>query len=589
MIADRIQAALGNRPADLVIENGQIVNVYTGEIYPGGVAISGDTIIAVGDVAYTVGADTQVLDAQGAYLTPGFIDGHIHPESTSLAIRPFAQIMLQHGVTTIFSDFHEVGVVAGLEGIEAILEEAKETDLKVYFVVPSHVPFSPSLETSGGLFDEAVIRKALARPDAVGLSECVCTYIQSCYPPLLTSMADTLQARGTLQGHLPATSGPALNACMAAGIYTDHESFSGQDAIERLRAGCHAMLREGSVARNLTDCLQGILAQGLSLQRASIITDDLHTVDAVERGCLDDGVRTALKAGVSFVEAIQMVTLHAAQAFHLDGVTGGLAPGRRADVLLTTGPEDFRVQKVIAGGKLVAENGVFLQPYPPAVHQELLLHTMRMKRPVVPEDFRFTVDERAKAVEVHVIDTLDWIPITNDRHVVLPVKDGIVECDPQQDVLYVAQVERYGKNGNIGKAFMGGFHLRAGAIASSVGHDNHNIIVLGTNHADMALAVNQVAALEGGQVAVQDGRVLAQVAYPVLGLMSDLPAETLAPQKKALIQAIQALGCPISMPFMFLSFLSLAAGGGYAITDHGFIDSAHQCVADPVIRTLYEM
>lgn len=589
MIADRIQAALGNRPADLVIENGQIVNVYTGEIYPGGVAISGDTIIAVGDVAYTVGADTQVLDAQGAYLTPGFIDGHIHPESTSLAIRPFAQIMLQHGVTTIFSDFHEVGVVAGLEGIEAILEEAKETDLKVYFVVPSHVPFSPSLETSGGLFDEAVIRKALARPDAVGLSECVCTYIQSCYPPLLTSMADTLQARGTLQGHLPATSGPALNACMAAGIYTDHESFSGQDAIERLRAGCHAMLREGSVARNLTDCLQGILAQGLSLQRASIITDDLHTVDAVERGCLDDGVRTALKAGVSFVEAIQMVTLHAAQAFHLDGVTGGLAPGRRADVLLTTGPEDFRVQKVIAGGKLVAENGVFLQPYPPAVHQELLLHTMRMKRPVVPEDFRFTVDERAKAVEVHVIDTLDWIPITNDRHVVLPVKDGIVECDPQQDVLYVAQVERYGKNGNIGKAFMGGFHLRAGAIASSVGHDNHNIIVLGTNHADMALAVNQVAALEGGQVAVQDGRVLAQVAYPVLGLMNDLPAETLAAQKKALIQAIQALGCPISMPFMFLSFLSLAAGGGYAITDHGFIDSAHQCVADPVIRTLYEM
>jgi len=589
MIADRIQAALGNRPADLVIENGQIVNVYTGEIYPGGVAISGDTIIAVGDVAYTVGADTQVLDAQGAYLTPGFIDGHIHPESTSLAIRPFAQIMLQHGVTTIFSDFHEVGVVAGLEGIEAILEEAKQTDLKVYFVVPSHVPFSPSLETSGGLFDEAVIRKALALPDAVGLSECVCTYIQSCYPPLLTSMADTLQARGTLQGHLPATSGPALNACMAAGIYTDHESFSGQDAIERLRAGCHAMLREGSVARNLTDCLQGILAQGLSLQRASIITDDLHTVDAVERGCLDDGVRTALKAGVSFVEAIQMVTLHAAQAFHLDGVTGGLAPGRRADVLLTTGPEDFRVQKVIAGGKLVAENGVFLQPYPPAVHQELLLHTMRMKRPVVPEDFRFTVDERAKAVEVHVIDTLDWIPITNDRHVVLPVKDGIVECDPQQDVLYVAQVERYGKNGNIGKAFMGGFHLRAGAIASSVGHDNHNIIVLGTNHADMALAVNQVAALEGGQVAVLDGRVLAQVAYPVLGLMSDLPAETLAAQKKALIQAIQALGCPISKPFMFLSFLSLAAGGGYAITDHGFIDSAHQCVADPVIRTLYEM
>ncbi len=579
-----IRTALGKEKANLAIVNGMIVNVYSGEIYPGGVAICGDRIAAVGDVEYTIDGNTRIIDAQGAYITPGFIDGHIHPESTSLAVRPFAQILLQHGITTVMTDFHEVGVVAGLEGIEAILEEAKETDLKVYFVVPSHVPFSPDLETSGGRFDPEIIRRALRRSDAVGLSECVCTYIQSEYDQLLISMDDTLHARGTLHGHLPATNGSGLNACIAAGINSDHESFSGEDAINRLRAGCHTMLREGSVARNLKDCLSGILRQNLDTQRVSIITDDLHTVDAVERGTLDDAVRTALSCGADFLSVIRMVTLNAARAFNLDGETGGLAPGRRADVLITSGPEDFYVQQVIAGGKLVAKNGKFLHPYPKTGHADCLLHTMRIQNPVTAESFVYKVDESVRAVEVHVIQTLDWIPITEDRHAILQVEKGVVQSDVENDVLYVAQVERYGKNGNIGKAFMGGFRLRSGAIASSVGHDNHNVIVLGTNYEDMALAVNRVFALEGGQVAVKDGEVLEEVAYPVLGLLSDSSAEELAEKKKALTAAIAGLGCTIGMPFMFLSFLSLAAGGGYAITDHGLIDSAHQCVADPVIR-----
>jgi len=579
-----IRTALGKEKADLAIINGMIVNVYSGEIYPGGVAIRGEQIAAVGDIESALGEDTEIIDAQGAYITPGFIDGHIHPESTSLAVRPFAQILLQHGVTTVMTDFHEVGVVAGLEGIEAILEEARETDLKVYFVVPSHVPFSPDLETSGGRFDPEVIRRALRRRDAVGLSECVCTYIQSEYDQLLISMDDTLRAKGTLHGHLPATNGPGLNACIAAGINSDHEAFSGEDAENRLRAGCHAMLREGSVARNLKDCLTGILRNNLDTQRVSIITDDLHTVDAVERGTLDDAVRTALACGADFMSVIRMVTLNAARAFNLDGETGGLAPGRRADVLITTGAEDFRVLKVIAGGKLVAREGKFLHPYERTEHAPCLLHTLRRKEPVTAESFVYKVGELVGAVEVHVIQTLDWIPITEDRHAVLRVENGAVQCDVENDVLYVAQVERYGKNGNIGRAFMGGFNLCAGAIASSVGHDNHNVIVLGTNHADMALAVNRVFALEGGQVAVRDGEVLEEVAYPVLGLLSDCSAEELAEKKKALTGAIAGLGCKIGMPFMFLSFLSLAAGGGYAITDHGLIDSAHQCVADPVIR-----
>lgn len=582
-----IRTAGGKQPAELVITNGKIVNVYSGEILPGGVAISNGKIAAVGDVGYTIGDGTTVLDAGGNYITPGFIDGHIHPESSSLALRPLAQILLQHGTTAIMTDLHECGVVGGLPAIEAMLDEVAATDLKLYFVVPSHVPFSPDLETSGGHFDVDIIRKALAREDAVGLSECVCTYVSSEYPQLLQAIDETIRRRKSVQGHMPAVDAPQLNACLAAGINTDHEAFSAEDAIARLRAGCHLMIREGSVARSLSDCLVPLLRNHVDLSRVSIITDDLHTIDVVRRGHMDDIIRSMLPLGVPFWRAIQMVSLNAARAFHLDTETGGLAPGRRADVNVTTGPEDFRVLKVIAGGKLVAEEGRFLHPYPNAVHKPFLLNTMHFLHPITPECFEYRVSKNASSVKVHVIQTKDWIPVTEDRHAFLPVRDGLVQCDPAQDVLYVAQVERYGINGNVGKAFMGGFHLKNGAIASSVGHDNHNIIVLGTNYTDMALAVNRVAELGGGQLAVQDGRVVGEVAYPILGLLSDLDAEVLAERKEQLIRRITEMGCGIKLPFMFLSFLCLAAGGGYAITDHGFIDSANQCVADPIIEISY--
>lgn len=583
-----IRTAGGRECADLVIKNGQIVNVYSGEILPGGVAVADGRIAAVGDVEYTIGENTQVIDAKGGYITPGFIDGHIHPESSSLALRPLAQILLQHGTTAIMTDLHECGVVAGLPAIEALLDEVKQTDLKIYFVVPSHVPFSPNLETSGGHFDVDIIRKALRREDAVGLSECVCTYVASEYEQLLQSIDDTVALGKSVQGHMPAVTHPQLMECLAAGLNTDHESFDGNDAIARLRAGCHVMIREGSVARSLKDCLQPILDAGMDTSRVSIITDDLHTVDVVRRGHMDDIVRTMLSMGVPLCQAIQMVTLNAARAFDLDKEVGGLAPGRRADILITTGAEDFRVELVVAGGKVVAQEGKFLHPYPKTEHEPCLLHTARLKHPITAADFRYHVAEEATAVKVHVIQTKDWIPITDDRHAVLPVKDGIVQCDVDQDVLYVAQVERYGINGNVGRAFMGGFHLKVGAIASSVGHDNHNIIVLGTNHEDMAVAVNRVVELGGGQVAIQDGRIMGEVAYPILGLLSDLDAEVLAAQKEELIATICRMGNVVKWPFMFLSFLCLAAGGGYAITDHGFIDSAHQCVADPVIETYYQ-
>lgn len=580
-----LAAAGGQTPADIVVKNGKLVNVYTKEIYEGGVAVSGDKIAAVGDVDYAVGEGTKVIDAGGNYITPGFIDGHIHPESTSLSIRSFAELVLKHGTTAVMSDLHEIGVVAGLEGIEAVLEEAEATDLKLYFVSPSHVPFAPDLETSGGHFNPEIIKKALERKDAVGISEVVGPYILNGFPDLMETMDHVNQMPGkTCQGHLPDMEGPALNTCLAAGVTTDHESLSGEDALARLRNGCHLMIREGSAARNMADCLKPILEQKLDTSRVSIVTDDLHTVDAVERGHLDDAVRTALKNGVDFATAIQMVSLNAARAFHLDDEVGGLAPGKRADINITTGAEAFEVLSVISGGKQIVDNGKCLVSYPKAEHKPCLLNTTHLKNPITPDSFKIHAPEGAKKVKVQVMDTLPWIPITQGREAVLDVEDGIVKCDVSQDVLYIAQVERYGTNGNVGKAFMGGFHLQAGAIASSVGHDNHNVIVMGTNFEDMAKAVNYLIDIGGGQAVVKDGEILGAVEYPVCGLLSDLSGEELAEEKRKLNGIIHELGCPISIPFMFLSFICLAAIPVYAITDVGFINVLTQEVVDPVIE-----
>ena len=482
------------------------------------------------------------------------------------------------------TDLHEVGVVSGLEGIESILKEAEATDLKIYFVVSSHVPFSPNLETSGGRFNPEIIRKALQRPDAVGLSECVGPYILAEFPDLLEAFDDTLAIPGmTLQGHLPDMYGPAMSACVAAGVSTDHESFCDKDVFERLRNGCHLMMREGSAARNMPALLKTVMEHNLDTSMVSIVTDDLHAVDLQTRGHLDDSLRTALGMGLDFVKAIQMVTVNCARAFNLEREIGGLAPGRRADINITTGPENFRVLSTFAGGRRITEDGKLLVHYETDVHEPCVLNTMHLKNPISADSFKLHAPEGAKKVKAIVMDTLPFIPFTNRWEVELNVVDGVVQCDVEQDVLYIAQVERHGKNGNIGKAFMGGFHIRGGAMASSVGHDNHNIIVMGDSFEDMALAVNRCAELGGGQVIVRGGEIAAEVAYPICGLLSDLPLDALAEKKKELNRVAHEVGTEIPIPFMFLSFICLAAIPAYAITDCGFIDVMTQSVIEPIL------
>lgn len=580
-----LAVAGGQQPADVVIANGKIVNVLTAEIYDGGVAISDQTIAAVGDVDYCIGEGTQVVDAQGMFITPGFIDGHIHPESSDLAIRPFAEGVLKHGTTSIMTDLHEVGVVSGIEGIEAVLKENEATDLNLYFVVPSHVPFSPALETSGGSFNPDIIRKALQREDAVGISECVGPYILAGFPDLMESLDDVAGMKGmTAQGHLVEMKGADLNKCVAAGVSTCHEALSADDIMDRARVGVHAMLRESSAARTLVQQLECIVGKDIDTSMMSIVTDDLHTCDLAETGHLDHHLKLALGAGLPFVKAIQMVTVNAARAFELTDI-GALAPGKRADINIVAGDtaDTFGVVSTWSRGKQVLDHGEMLVHYEPAEHDPCLLDTTRLLNPVTPDSFKIAAPEGASKVKVLCMDTLPWIPITQPREVELDCVDGYVRCDVEQDVLYIAQVERYGKNGNIGKAFMGGFHMTSGAIASTVGHDNHNVIVMGTNFEDMAQAVNRLIEIGGGQILVDGGEIVKEVAYPICGLLSDLSAEELAAEKAQLNAACAERGCIISIPMMFLSFICLAALPGFAITDHGFIDVMSLQVIDPVL------
>ena len=288
----------------------------------------------------------------------------------------------------------------------------------------------------------------------------------------------------------------------------------------------------------------------------------------------------------SHVKAIQMVTVNCARAFNLDREIGGLAPGRRADINITTGAENFRVLTTFAGGRQITDNGKLLVHYETAQHDPCVLNTVHLSQPVTADSFKTRVSTKATKVKALVMDTLSYIPFTSRRDVELPVVDGVVQCDVEQDVLYIAQVERHGKNGNIGKAFMGGFRIRGGAMASSVGHDNHNIIVLGDSFEDMALAVNRCAELGGGQVIVRNGEIAAEVAYPVCGLLSDLSLDELAEKKKELNRVAHEMGTEIAIPFMFLSFICLAAIPAYAITDCGFIDVVKQQVVDPILEVV---
>ncbi|MEM0014980.1 MAG: adenine deaminase [Zestosphaera sp.] len=581
-----VLVALGREPADLVVINGNIVNVVTREVYPGGVAVADGRVAAVGDVNYTIGSTTRVVDAEGAYLTPGLIDGHVHVETSLMTYRRFAEAVMPRGTTAVVTDFHEVGLVAGVRGIKAMIDEARKTPLRLYFLVPVKLPFHPGLETVGGELGPDDVEELIKLPEAVGLSEIVATNLLLGDPDYLAAVEVGRRHGKTLEGHAPMLKDQALSAYTAFGVRSDHESFTAEEALQRVRNGLRLMMREGSVAKNLHETVRVLIEKRVDPRYALMITDDVDAPDLLNQGHLDHLIRRAVEEGVDPLTALQMVTINTAESYRIDHEVGLLAPGRHGDVLIVDDLEKFRVRTVIAGGEVVARDGRMVKEVPPVERDPSLHNTVRLARRIEVNDLMYRVERASGRVRMIVMRVPPHIPIIEHDEEVMEIVDGVVYPDPRRDVAQISVVERHGRSGGIGTAFVRGFNMRRGAIASSMAHDNHNIVVLGVNHEDMALAVNRIAELQGGQVVIDGGEVVAELPLPIAGLMSDEPPTKVAEKVEELRRAAQDLGISIYHPFMFLIFIPLAAIPLYAVTDKGFIDVLKQKIVSPVLQYL---
>jgi adenine deaminase len=553
-----VDVAAHRARADLILANARIVNVHTGDIEEGNVAIADGHIAGIGD--YRDGA--QITDLRGAFLAPGLIDAHIHLESSMLWVTEFVRAVVPHGTSTTVSDPHEIANVLGLEGVRALIAGTRDVPLSCYFTMPSCVPASPH-ETSGETFGPAAIAEGLAIPEVIGLGELMA------FPPLIGGVPAVLAraaaaelAGRPIDGHAPGVRGDALQAYIAAGPRSDHESVTLEEAAEKLRRGMSIMIREGSTEHNLDALLP--LVTDRTWPFIMFCSDDRECSTLVADGHMDETLRRAVRGGLDPVRAIQLCTINSARYWNLRD-RGAIAPGLRADMVVFGDLRHFRVRQTYHAGQLVAQDGVAHFDMPPTI-PPVLRRTMHIGA--------FGVARLGLPSDGAPMDAVGIIPgqILTERLTIAPtVIDGYAIADPARDILKLACVERHRETGNVGIGFVVGLGLRQGAIASSIAHDAHNIIVAGTNDDDIARAIRAVEAMDGGLALVVDGSVRGQLALPVAGLLSDRPAAEVAAALEHLSSQVRALGSPLPAPFATLSFLALSVIPAARVTDQGFI------------------
>ncbi len=578
-----IAVATGKEAAGLIIKNGRLVNVHTAEIYPADVAIVGNRIAFVGNLPETVyNAKTGIIDAAGGYLVPGFIDAHIHIESSMLTFSEFAKMVIKHGTTSVASDLMEITIVSGVEGMKEILSESVNTPVKLYYTVPAFMEES-GLQTTGSTLKTAMMEELVQLPEAIGLAEVLA-------PPILAgsdNSANILRLakkfHKTAEGHAPALYDGDLNAFASAGINSDHESTNKEEALQKLRVGLRVLMREGSASTDLRPCLKIITENGVDTRHCSMVSDDIDALHIKDYGHLDHKVRIAVEEGIDPVTAIQMVTINPAESFRIDHECGSISPGKYADIVLLSSLEECLIDRVVAKGKLVVQNGKLCQDFAGPKYSDNLRGTVHMPF-VKGHDLIISADQGAKSAKVHVIGASPVSLLTKSLVAELPVVDGYIRSDLENDILHIACIERYGKNGSIGKSFIKNFGLRAGAIAISVGHDHHNVSVVGSNPDDMALAVNRIQDLQGGFVFVDGGEVIAEIALPICGLLANEDGDIVAEKLRSIIKAMADRGCTVPSPNVTLSFITLIFIPELAISDQGLFDVATFRIIDPVIE-----
>jgi adenine deaminase len=570
-----VDVALGRQPADLVIQGGQLVDVYSGEIRPADVAITKERIALVGDASHTIGPQTQVMDATGLYLSPGLMDAHVHIEATMVTPTEFARAVLPRGNTAVNWETLWTANVLGIVGIEQLLEECNRTPLKFFATAAQGVPCaSPDLVTPAHEFSLQDLDKLLAWRQIVGLGEVVWFNELLQNEPTLHKEIQHAYDRGkTVDGSAPEFIGQSLNAYAAAGVQSDHEAIAVEEAMERIRMGMRLVIREGSSMRNLAELIKVITEKRLSSRRCCFCVDDKDIREIATEGLIDYLVRKAIKAGVDPVVAVQMASLNPAEYFGLDRDLGGIAPGKIADILLVKDLENFSVQRVIVNGRVVAEAGRLLTELPEPSYPDWMVTTVRVSQPLKPEDFIFKTD-RVESTTAHVLKVFREQIISVDEAETLPVSNGEILPDVARDILKLAVIERHGKTtpSNIARGLVRGFGLQGGAIASTISPDIHQIVVVGVNDQDMAIAVNRLLLLQGGIVLCHQGEILAELPLTVAGLMSQAPYGQVIADLNRLSQVARTLGCDLPSPFMTLAFAGCPTLTEFKLSDKGLID-----------------
>ena len=572
-----VDVAMGRTPADTLVRNGRWVNVHSGEVIAGtDVAIKAGRFAAVGpDLGYTAGPKTQIIDANDRYLVPGLCDGHMHVESGMVTVTEFCRAVIPHGTTSMFIDPHEIANVLGLPGVRLMHDEAVVMPINVYVEMPSCVPAAPGLETSGASIDEHDVAEAMGWPNIIGLGEMMnFPGVAANDKKMLGEIAATQRAGKTVGGHYASPDlGRPFYGYVAGGPADDHEGTRAADAIARVRLGMRAMLRLGSAWYDVAPQIKAVTESGIDSRNLILCTDDRFAATLVDDGHMDHTVRHAIAHGLKPMTAIQMASINTATHFGLERELGSITPGRRADLIISSDLATLPIELVMAHGTVLAENGVLTHEIAPYAYPDFAKGTVKVGRTITPADFRIAAPAGKNSVTARVIGIIENQAPTKALERVLGVEDGLVAMDRAQDVAQVAVVERHTGSGRVVNAFVSGFGYSVDcAVASTVAHDSHQMIVVGTNRNDMARAANRLQEVGGGFVVISQGRELALVELPIAGLMSEERAEVVARKSEKLIEAMAACGCTLNNAVMQHMFLALPVIPQLRVSDLGLVD-----------------